>query len=191
MISRHLNTSLAALIMGCFVLGLAGCGGGTGVKPTYDGWKSSIQNHADTRGDGDINALRSSDSQSEHIAYNVIGSERPEKSTDVNSILLGSRSILGQDWYVFIVGMVEAGDVQDIRVAAARNGTPGLVWQFGLDDPAPISTYRAAKLRSRQRGDSGTIGFPLEEDQFSLESTGSLITVVEKPSGARWTLGLK
>ena len=191
MTSRLLKASLAALIVCFILLGSAGCTGGSGAKPTYEGWKASIQSHADTRGDGDINSLRSSDSQSDRIAFNVIGSEQPDNSADVNSILLGRRSILSQDWYIFIVGMVKAGDVQDIRVAAARNGTPALVWQFGIEEPSSTSTYRTAKLRSRLRGDSAVIGFPLEEDQFSVETAGSLITVVERQSGARWTLGLK
>jgi len=190
MTSRLLKANLAALVVWLTLLGVVGCTGGSGAKPTYEGWKASIQSHADTRGDGDINSLRSSDSQSGQIAFNVIGSEQPDKSNDVNSILLGRRSILGTDWYVFIVGIVKAGDVQDIRVAAARNGTPALVWQFGIEDRASTSTYRTAKLRSRMRGDSAVIGFPLEEDQFSIETAGSLITVVERQSGARWTLGL-
>jgi len=190
MTSRQLKTTPVALVSLSVMLFLAGCGGGTGAKPTYEGWKGSIQNHVDTRGDGDINTLRSSDSRSGHIAFNVIGSEQPDHSTDVNSLLLGRRSILDQDWYVFVVGMVKAGNVQDIRVAAARNGNPALVWKFGLEEPASTSAYRTAKLRARLRGDSALIGFPLEEDQFSIETAGSLVTVIDLQSGARWTLGL-
>jgi hypothetical protein len=169
---------------------LGGCGGGSGAKPTFGGWQSTVQDHVNTRGGGDINSLRNSDSDSARKVYSVIGDEKAEHSSDVNGLLLGRRTIAGREWYVFIVGFVKAGDVQDIRIAAATDGNGDLQWRFSPEDPAAVQNYRTAKRLARNRGQGVPVAFPLEEDDLLVEASGEIISISEKGSGVRWSLDL-
>jgi len=178
---------LFSLLVPLLTASLSGCSG-SGAKPTFGGWQNTIQNHVRTRGGGDINSLRNGDSEIFPNAFNVIGDEKPETSADINGILLGHLNFNHQDWYVFIVGYVKAGDVKDIRVAAVTEGKTDLLWQFGNEDSRLTQAYREAKLRGRGRGQSVPIAFPLEEDDFDLSVAGDIVAVSERTSQVRWTL---
>jgi hypothetical protein len=175
---------------------VAGCGS-TSRNVTIPVWQKNVEQYVQKEGKGDPTVLRDVTLSESRRGYGVIGSDRPEKSTDANGVLLGHRQIQGRNWFIYLVGLVKEQKVQEIRLAAMTTDGTHFEWKLGAADSEALHKYRAYNdrlwhQRFPQRGMAPPqyLGFPLPDDDFQLSVTETMITATHPASGARWTLNL-
>ena len=173
----------------CVLIGLCGvallctgCGGG---RATMAQWQREVESYIASRGRGDPNALRDVVSPPGRPIFSTHGGENPAQSTDVIGLLLGQRPIEGEPATIFLVAVVNKGQVQDVRIAALSRQEDRLRWRIGAADSRALLAYRDHRRSVPQHPP-----WPAREDAFDLAVTPTAITVTERASGARWTLPL-
>ncbi len=190
---RFPRLSSALLILAGALL-CVGCGA-TSRNVTLPVWQKNIEQYVQQQGNGDPAVLRDVTLPDSRRGYAVIGSDRPEQSSDANGVLLGYRQINGHDWFIYLVGMLRQQNVQEIRLVALSADGGKFHWE--LEDKNSEATQRYAEYNDRlwrqrfpQRAAAPPqyLGFPRPDDQFEMTISNGQITVVHPPSGARWLL---
>jgi len=173
-----------------------GCAGGGG-RPLLD-WRQSLQDYADTWGNGDLNVVRTATDAGNR--FDVIGTREGgvpflnSYRTDANGVLVGLRRVGPRLWHVYLVGAIDfkggheafPEDESAVRrilpMAVAAEG-PGYVWAIAPDQPQATRRYLAAQ--------SGPSVFPAPGDRFVLSGDGPSVTIREERTGATWSLQLE
>jgi hypothetical protein len=170
----------------------AGCAS----KPTLQSWQRGIEKYVAER--KDPNALRDVTVLGSRRGFAVIGGADPQKSTDVNGLLLGHNTIDGQPWFIYLVGLVHQQRVSEIHLAAVTFAGNHPRWAMSAKNPQALSLYRQYNERlfhdmhgpnAKPPGSFTT--FPREGDSFELTGSDSTIQATHPPSGAKWTLDVK
>jgi hypothetical protein len=118
---------------------------------------------------------------------------------DVAGVLVGFPAVEGRRWYVFMVatirvtgntGLAEtAAAIVDVRPVALRVEGGRFVWQRGAADDAATERYVRARVTAPAEQTAHRL-FPGRADVFALTVDGSVVSVTERGSGARWTLSV-
>ena len=163
-------------------------------------WQRQVGEYIVREGKGDpavlsqTRALHASDVlRPGRITFGVLDADADlpgHKGWDIQGVLVGKQESAGQNWYVFLVGMIQRSDyrprkVQDIRVVAlsAHEGT--LRWKTGAPEPRAVRRYR------NTFAGSDPVRFPEDTDRFEMmTASGNEVQVQETQSGASWTLRL-
>jgi len=108
---------------------------------------------------------------------------------DVEGVLVGKHRSGGQDWYLFMVGVVARSayrptSVADLRLVALAVQDGHSVWRTSRADAAALQSYRDTFHRSVP------VRFPADTDQFSMTGSEDRVSVRETRSGAEWSLRL-
>jgi hypothetical protein len=195
------------LPLGLAVLIMSGCRTGDPLQF----WRNSVEQYAQTRGNGDLSALQSagqtgaSDDPRPALAMIIARDVRTSPlnglaARDVHGLLLGVSQADGGPWYVFAVGVcdparfdaVEPSNrdrVVDVRIAAVSGQAASPRWRIGPPDEAQLVRYCRAAPASLPTYDI-RLGFPRITDDFVLTETDDGAEVVERGSGATWRLPL-
>ncbi len=193
------------------LLSAIGCAG----APTpIAAWQMSVQTYIVEQGDGDLNALRNVAERPSQRQFGLLRADTGgvpvllPSHTDVKAVLLGRRSIDGQNWFVFLVGTLhydqqfnniplDDPQLRDIRVVALSTDRGKLKWVVGRGDSEALIRFLQHKQetwRWRYPGSDNGVGvfsgFPASEDNFKLSMFGGGVTVVDAPSGAHWALAI-
>lgn len=179
--SKRVITSGALLGLVCLLM--AGCS----QQKTLGDWQAAVNHYVAEQANGDPNFARGLPSRDGRRMFSVIGEAYPDKSTDVHGVLVGQRVVAGQPWSVFIVGVVNKRQVRDIRVAAVAG--PGPAWRVSEPNPAALATYRDAR-EAPGAAPQGYEGWPAEDDVYRLTVEGTVLSVREQRSGARWSVAV-
>jgi len=175
---------------------------GAGCSPprrtvTLPVWKKNVEQYVKQQGNGDPVVLRDVTLPDSRRGYAVIGSDRPEQSSDGNGVLLGHRQIGGQNWFIYLVGIINQHKVEEIRLVAMSAGAGKFHWETDHKNTQATQRYiefnnRLWRQRFPQRATAPPdyLGFPRREDTFELSVSDGQITVVHPPSGARWLLAI-
>jgi len=174
------------------------CAGGCASSASISSWQHAVEQYVAQKGNGDPNVLRDVTLSGDRPGFGVIGEDDPKKSSDANALLLGSRVVNNQPTFVYLVGLVKAMKVQQIRLAALQyvNGRP--VWKLGHDDHKALAAYRDYNKRLyRQRNPQGGkdvpaayLTFPRDEDRFDLNVRGTTLEAKHQQSGATWQVNV-
>jgi hypothetical protein len=124
----------------------------------------------------------------------------PPALRDAHGLLVGLAQSAGRPWYVFAVGICDAArpigqaapvrrPVVDVRVAAVSGGPDRFDWRIADPQPDALSRYLSAKSPDWPALDVRS-AFPGAADDFSLEAGAVSVRVIERHSGAEWTLTL-
>jgi hypothetical protein len=180
--------------LGVLLLLATGCG----THVSVPAWQKTIDRYIDEQANGDPTALRDLHAAGDIPGVSLISKNYTYDSDDARGVLLGHRMIDGSPWFIFIVGMVDHGHVDDIRIAARtiHDGKPR--WATSPRSREAFHTYRSWNLSEGRKRFPGrkTLppeyrGFPRESDYFVLEvSDSGVVRVSHEESGARWTLDL-
>jgi hypothetical protein len=147
-------------------------------------WLRGVEHYIDDHGNGDPNILRDTTLPTGQRGFAMIGEPDVTRSTDAHGLLLGHRYINGRPWFIFVVGLIKAGELDDIRVAALSHEAERNIWQISDPNDAAVKSYRnAAEARTR-----AITSFPAPSDQFKLDIDSSIIRVEHVQSGAQWHL---
>jgi hypothetical protein len=178
------------------MLWCTGCGGGTR-KVTLPVWQRNVEQYVRQQASGDPLALRDVTLPDSRRGFAVLGSDRPAESSDAYGLLLGFREIDGQNWFIYLVGLVRQEQVEAIRLAAFSSESDRSKWKLGSHDREALERYRdhseqqwRARFPDRQTGPIEYTGFPRPDDQFRLSVSGSQVSVIHPASGASWELNL-
>jgi hypothetical protein len=196
--ARSLFVSSVALLL---LSGITGCST-PGVSVSLDTWKEGVETYVKEVGKGDPVALRDATYKG-RPAFAQIGHPISAEGTDVIGLLLGHRPVQGRPSFIYLVGLVDKDQVEDIRVAVLQairsQGTDTqFKWLVGTKDDQAVKKYRAYrtdlyKRRFPQGGDPPPpyTSFPGEDDIFDLTVAPDRVTVSHPPSGAQWNLPVK
>lgn len=149
-------------------------------------WQRGVEQYVNDEGNGDPNILRDTTLPTSQRGFSLIGEPSIDRSTDANGLLLDHRAINGRNWFIFLVGLIDAGTIQDIRLVALCRTSDQFIWKVSEPDPAAIERYTAGDEHRR-----GTYAsFPEHDDLFELTAKTDEIRVDHTRSGARWRLAL-
>jgi hypothetical protein len=181
-----LHLVLSAMMTGC---------SSSGGSVSLEGWRSTVEKYIDTQGQGDPNILRSVTWPQSRREFSAIGGELPEQSQDARGVLVGAPLVGNARWYVFVVGIVSRGEVQDIRLMALNSAVSRHVWRSGSADAEALKTYKAyydklwrSRFPGRQTAPMQYTTFPKEADAFDLTVNAGAVSATHPPSGAVWEL---
>ena len=185
--NRSLLACLAAVVMVSMLAG--GC-----AKPVnFDTWRAGVEDYVRNHGGGDPAVLRELNASPSHPGYRLMSGDHPSKSTDVVGVLLGNTDVAGQPWLVFLVGLVDKQDVEDIRVAALNVRDNKFTWRMGKEDDRARDAYvnhnkglARRRFPGRRKEPPEYRSFPREEDRFETAAQGQSVGVTHPPSGAKW-----
>lgn len=109
---------------------------------------------------------------------------------DVVGLLLGRQSVGRDQWFLFVVGVVERDDfrpveIRDVRLIAFESGGSDPLWVEGEADARSLELYKETYKYNIP------IRFPDDDDSYQVDLVGDRVTVRELRSGAEWTLLLK
>jgi hypothetical protein len=187
---------LSIALMLLLLAPLSGCGSSGGVM-TMQGWRDTVERYIDTEGQGDPNALRNVTWPESRREFSVIGGEVPSQSQDANGVLLGVPQVGNARWYVFLVGTVDKGVVNDIRLMALNSNAGRRTWRVGSANSAALQSYRnyydklwRSRFPGRNSAPMEYTTFPKESDSFTVSVNGGTITATHAPSGAAWTVAV-
>jgi hypothetical protein len=162
-------------------------------------WQQQVRQYIDREGEGDpavlarTRALHSPDVlRPSRITFGVLDAEADlpgHNGWDVQGVLIGKQQSEGQNWYVFLVGMIQRSDyrpreVQDIRIVALSAHHGKLSWETGAAEPGALLRYRSTFAGS------DPVRFPEDTDRFDMTVSGDEVHVQEIQSGATWTVRL-
>jgi hypothetical protein len=200
----------AALVLGAIVLAGAG-----GCASPLHAWQKSLERYVKKEGNGDLNVLRQPEGSPAEGDFSMLGARRggfpffAPTRTDAHGELLGRREILGEDWFIYLLGMVEyrgtladwpVNDprLTDVRLVAVTARGMKLQWRAALPDPAALEQYTRPQLDAWRRSDpsraqapEGPTRFPTPADRLVLSVEGDAITASDGHSGARWRLEIE
>jgi hypothetical protein len=149
-------------------------------------WQRGVEHYIDDQGNGDPNILRDTTLPTAQRGFAMIGQADVSRSTDADGLLLGHRYINGRPWFIFLVGMIKSGQLDDVRLAALSHEAEKNIWQISEADQAAVDVYR----RTLSGSTSTYMAFPAPSDQFKLEIDASTIRVQHVQSGAQWHLDI-
>lgn len=166
-------------------------------------WRTSVTHEIEQRGNGDPNVLRDLADERGHSTarparitfakLGVHGGGIPPfaGSRDVRGVLVGQTVVDDEVWFVFVVGVVDAGApahraLRDVHLAALTVGPDGLRWRTTGRHPAPLAAYAARS----DPPEGSTRTFPTSRDVFDMRRNDATVTVTERRTGARWKLRL-
>ncbi len=192
--------STRTIARGIAVLGLlamVGCGN----KVSYERWQDRVAEYVEFEGNGDVNALRDITlPNSDRKGFAALGDRWPDKSTDVNGLLLGHREIGGRSWYFYLAGQVKNLTVREIRLAALSAEAGELRWEIGQGSDEAFAAYIDQKRKAWSQRFPNAAGepyltvpawnFPGPDDVFQLTVDGNRVAATHAASGAQWTLTL-
>ena len=187
--------TIAATLAGIL---MTGCGGGSGNRPaSFNAWQTQMQAYVSNQGNGDMNTLRDVHVTPGQPGFRALSNDRPEHSKDIAGVLVGVQQAQDRLWYVYVVGEVDKEQVGTIRLAAIAQANGQYVWRVGNDEANASDAYRAhrEKIWREQHGDDSkpprdALNFPSANDQFTMTSSGDVVSVRESASGAQWTLNI-
>ncbi len=158
-------------------------------------WRSSVEQYVWDQANGAPSVLRDVPSPGPWKGFSVISENDPASATDINGVLLGHRQIGPKTYFIFLVGLVQQQQVQDIRLAVVWPSPTGFEWRFSRKNNQSFRTYRDFKVAEwrklfpeRAAGPWSHTGFPSEADIFKLSIAGGRVTASHEQSGASWTL---
>jgi hypothetical protein len=184
----------------------------SGCTAPLHAWQKSLVRYVNKQGNGDLNVLRQPQGSPAEADYSMLGAGHggfpffAPTRTDAHGELLGRREVLGRDWFIYLLGMVEYRGtladwpvdeprLTDVRLVAvtARDGT--FQWLVSLPDPPSLEQYLRPQLEAWRRSDPSRATamtpptrFPTPADRLVLSADDDAITAVDEHSGARWTL---
>ena len=194
------------------ILGAAVLMAASGCADPQRAWQSSLERYVTRQGNGDLNVLRQLAGNPSEADFSLLGAGSggfplfAPKRTDAHGELLGRREMLGHDWFVFLLGMVEyRGKVvdwpldeprlTDLRLIAVTSANGKFQWLAAPPDPGALSQYCRPQLEAWRRSDpsraeaaTSPTRFPTPADILRLSSDENGITAVDEHAGARWTL---
>ena len=160
-------------------------------------WRDSVEHYVWDQGNGDPSVLRDLPTPGPWKGFSILSENDPASATDINGVLLGHRQIASKTYFIFLVGLVQQQEVQDIRLAALWPAPEGFQWRFARSNSQSLRAYRDFKVAQWQKlfpqrpnGPWSYTGFPCEGDMFKLAVSGGKITATHEQSGASWTLEL-
>ena len=189
--NRSLLFPLAAALV------VASLAGGCAKTINFDTWRAGVEDYVKNHGGGDPAVLRELDATPAHPGYTLIGDSRPSKSTDVVGVLVGNADVGGQPWLVFLVGLVDKQQVEDIRVAALNVRDNKFTWRMGKKDDRARDAYvnhnkglAHRRFPDRRKEPPEYLSFPREEDRFEMSTQGQSVGVTHPPSAAKWHVNI-
>ena len=175
-------------------------------RATMGSWQKTLSQYSAAQANNDLSFLRGDPgtggaggpgTEGGRPQFSIIGAKSADDSTDVTGVLLGRRTLIGRDWFIFILGGIVDRRVEEIRVAILEDAPGKPMWVVGRPDSVSLATYQQHKRTmwqsqnpARPEPPPALMGFPGESDVFELQTAQNTISVVEKTSGARWTLVL-
>lgn len=200
MIARYLANTFPVVALAALWLQTGCSSGGTARGPvSISAWQARVQSYVTTQGNGDMNALRDADITPGQPGFRIFTQDRPENSKDVAGVLVGVHMHAQRLWYVYLVGELDKELVTSLRLAAVSLDGAQFDWRVGEDvngaGEAAYIAHREKQWRASHEGAGeiprNALGFPSDDDQLSLESSGGSVTVRDASSGAQWSLSLE
>lgn len=184
---RLIALSLLALL-------LTGCG----THVSIPAWQRSINRYISNEANGDPSVLADLEANGHHPGFTLIGENYTYDSDDARGVLLDHRTLDGQPWFIYLVGMVDHERVDDIRIAVMTLRDRQPHWATSPRARRATDIYRRWNLAQgrsrfprRKELPAEYRGFPRQTDVFRLETTDAgVISVYHDASGARWQLRL-
>ena len=172
---------LALVALGCAEPGA----GPRAMTVNLAAWQHSVEQYVWDEGNGDPNVLRDTNLPTSQRGFALIGGPEIERSNDADGLLLGQRVIDGHRWFIFLVGLIQEGSLEDVRLVGLLWTPVGVTWRVGARDVQMVRRYQAT-----QPPRAFSV-FPAEGDQFDLAIQGCQAVVAHLHSGAIWQLDLK
>jgi hypothetical protein len=188
---RSLLFPLVAAVVVCALAG------GCAKSVNFETWRAGVEDYVRNHGGGDPAVLRELNASPEHPGYRLMSADHPSKSTDVVGVLVGNADVAGRPWLVFLVGLVDEQDVEDIRVAALNVRDNRFTWRMGRDDDRARDAYVSyntglarRRFPGRRKEPPEYRTFPREADRFEMSTQGQSVDVTHPPSGAKWHVAI-
>ena len=195
--------SLICVSLIVLIAALAGCA----PKNPFIAWQEGVARYVETQGHGSISVLRETTdlrSPRSHRPAQIIigeldvpvaGSGLFVEARDVRGVLLGVRRVGTDNWFLFLVGVInrqgEHPRIEDIRLAGLVADSRGLRWSLAEADPAALDRYLSSLSLTGDKTPHPVqhhVLFPMIEDVFRLDVAGSVVTATDTRSGACWKL---
>ena len=186
---------------------LAGCRSGEPVAF----WQHAVEQYVQQAAAGDLTALASAGQSASaddlRPALAIVSTGElwatepsPPALRDAHGVLVGLAQSAGRPWYVFAVGVCDAPrtngqpapvrrPIVDVRIAAVSGGPERFDWRVADPQPDALSRYLSAKSPDWPALDVRS-AFPRAADDFTLNAGDTSVRVIERNSGAEWTLEL-
>jgi len=145
-------------------------------------WQRSLEHYVRDEGNGDPNILRDTVLPNSQRGFALLGAPDIEHSNDADGLLLGQRAINGQRWFIFLVGLIQEGALEDVRLVALHWTAQQVTWRVSARDMQTTRQYQAA-----QPPRSFSV-FPADGDEFDLSIQEDRVLVTHTRSGAKWQL---
>lgn len=183
----------ALLVLAVATILSAGCARSGNMKS----WQQDVERYVE-QNNQDPSVLRDVTLAGSRRGFGYIGKDDPRKSQDANGVLLGHQLILDRPWFVYLVGIVDDQEVEQIRLAAISYVHGEANWRVGPKDPEALKQYRNHNLKLWKQTSAGSRGkvpaeyttFPRDADAFDMSVDGSRIDAVHQGSGAQWEVDL-
>jgi hypothetical protein len=169
---------------------LAGCASEPPDPVSLASWQHDLETYVWDRGNGDPTVLADLSWDDVHRGFTVMSDPLPQRSTDFIGLLLGHRYIGGQPYFVFLLGSVREGILEDLRPVALQVDNGQFHWSVGLEDDDAMRRYRRwSKMSSgAELQHPAPPPFPQADDSFQIEVDAERILILHLPSGAAWNL---
>lgn len=178
--SRRAASARPSLLLLALLLGGCASDGMGPVSIPY--WQRSLERYVWEQGNGDPNVLRDMSWDDVHRGFAVMSDPLPDRSTDAIGLWLAHQSVAGQKYFIFLVGVMRAEEVQDIRPIALNVKQGRFKWSVGAEQPKALAVYR----RHVHESQSLPRRFPAPDDTFQVEIEKDRISIVHDQSGAAW-----
>lgn len=192
--SPHGVLPVALLILAPGIL--AGCAASPR-DSSMSSWQQNADRYVETIGQADPASLRETTYDGVRPGFSVYSSDRPENSTDVVGVLVARRTIDGRPTSVYLLGLVRAQKVEDIRVALMTVPDGKSHWLISTADPQATARYTGyadrlwrERFPGRATAPVDYTTFPRGEDRFDLDVGTDTLTVTHAESGATWSMPL-
>lgn len=177
------------LIFVVFLL-VAGCE----QQVTLRTWRNEVDYYLWDQANGDPTVLRDLSTPDPWKGFCVISENDAASATDVNAVLLAHRAVGSKTYFIYLVGLVQKQQVQDIRLALL-SASNGVQWRSSRKNNDALKVYSDFKtvqwqklFPGRTAGPWNYTGFPSEGDVFKISIAGNRVTATHEASGAQWML---
>jgi hypothetical protein len=174
---------------------LTGCGGTPTRSVSLNSWQSNVEHYVKDTGRGDPASLGRTTLPDGRHGFAVIGDPIVKSSTDATGVLLGFRHYRGKPAFIYLVGLINHGQVTDIRLAAVSFDNSKAQWTMSPANKSALEAYERYKAdlwhqRFPDRKDAPPEyqTFPSPDDGFTLDPTGNSYTATHTASAVKWTL---
>lgn len=159
---------------------------------TLSSWQRSVERYIWDEGNGDPNVLRDMSWDDVHKGFSIVSDPQPARSTDAIGLLVGRRFVGQTGCFVFLVGLVNHQELQDLRPVALQVQAGHFHWAVGPPDQQALSVYRRRVTDDvSESGDRSVLPvFPRGADVFKIDVQGRQIFITNQPTGATWTLNV-